>query len=137
MSGVLLLLLLVSMLPNKIAPLETGESMVMVIVSRKLKIETELSSNSLSSSSGTCIAPLGMESGSIEDHQLSASSSFEHASVGPHNARFVITMILLMMRMLMMRMLMMRMVMMRMLMRMLMRMSTPLLDLIMPGNEQT
>jgi len=35
----------------------------------------------------TCIAPLGMESGAIGDNQIQASSSFEHASVGPHNAR--------------------------------------------------
>ena len=38
--------------------------------------------------SATCIGPLGMESGMIEDNQIKASSSFEHASVGPHNARF-------------------------------------------------
>ena len=35
----------------------------------------------------TCIAPLGMESGAISDSDISASSSFEHASVGPHNGR--------------------------------------------------
>lgn len=34
-----------------------------------------------------CIAPLGMESGAISDEDISASTSFEHASVGPHNAR--------------------------------------------------
>lgn len=38
--------------------------------------------------SATCIGPLGMESGMIGDNQIQASSSFEHASVGPHNARF-------------------------------------------------
>ena len=37
--------------------------------------------------SATCIGPLGMESGVIGDNQIQASSSFEHASVGPHNAR--------------------------------------------------
>ncbi len=37
--------------------------------------------------SATCIGPLGMESGAIKDDDISASSSFEHASVGPHNAR--------------------------------------------------
>ena len=37
--------------------------------------------------SATCIGPLGMESGMIGDNQIQASSSFEHASVGPHNAR--------------------------------------------------
>ena len=35
----------------------------------------------------TCIGPLGMESGVIQDNQIQSSSSFEHASVGPHNAR--------------------------------------------------
>ena len=38
--------------------------------------------------SATCIGPLGMESGVIGDNQIQASSSFEHASVGPHNARY-------------------------------------------------
>jgi len=34
-----------------------------------------------------CIGPLGMESGDIHDKDVSASSSFDGASVGPHNAR--------------------------------------------------
>ena len=37
--------------------------------------------------SAQCIAPLGMESGAIEDSRISASSSFEDSTVGPHNAR--------------------------------------------------
>lgn len=44
-------------------------------------------SKSCSVFSATCIGPLGMESGVIGDNQIQASSSFEHASVGPHNAR--------------------------------------------------
>ena len=38
---------------------------------------------------GQCIAPLGMESGSIKDSAISASSSFEDSTVGAHNARYV------------------------------------------------
>ena len=35
----------------------------------------------------TCIGPLGLESGAIQDKDITASSAFEHSSVGPHNAR--------------------------------------------------
>ncbi|KAF7281294.1 discoidin domain-containing receptor 2-like isoform X2 [Rhynchophorus ferrugineus] len=34
-----------------------------------------------------CIAPLGMESGSIKDEDITASSSFDHGNVGPHHGR--------------------------------------------------
>ncbi|XP_025602982.2 discoidin domain-containing receptor 2-like [Athalia rosae] len=34
-----------------------------------------------------CIAPLGMESGAIKDADIVASSSFDSANVGPHQAR--------------------------------------------------
>ncbi|KAJ8931655.1 hypothetical protein NQ314_015412 [Rhamnusium bicolor] len=34
-----------------------------------------------------CIAPLGMESGSIRDQDITASSSFDHGNVGPHHGR--------------------------------------------------
>ena len=37
---------------------------------------------------GRCIGPLGMESGAIRDEDIAASSSFDGASVGPHNARY-------------------------------------------------
>ena len=36
---------------------------------------------------GRCVGALGMESGAIRDEDISASSSFDGASVGPHNAR--------------------------------------------------
>ena len=35
----------------------------------------------------TCLLPLGMESGKIKDAAISASSSYDSASVGPHRAR--------------------------------------------------
>ncbi|XP_018324975.1 epithelial discoidin domain-containing receptor 1 [Agrilus planipennis] len=34
-----------------------------------------------------CIAPLGMESGSIRDEDITASSSFDSGNVGPHHGR--------------------------------------------------
>ncbi|XP_030749296.1 discoidin domain-containing receptor 2-like [Sitophilus oryzae] len=34
-----------------------------------------------------CIAPLGMESGTIKDDDIKASSSFDHGHVGPHRGR--------------------------------------------------
>ncbi len=34
-----------------------------------------------------CRRPLGMEHGHIADEDISASSSFDFKSVGPHNAR--------------------------------------------------
>jgi len=34
-----------------------------------------------------CLSALGMESGAIPDQDISASSAFDGASVGPHNAR--------------------------------------------------
>ncbi|KAK4026906.1 hypothetical protein OUZ56_015930 [Daphnia magna] len=34
-----------------------------------------------------CVGALGMESGAIRDEDIAASSSFDGASVGPHNAR--------------------------------------------------
>ena len=37
--------------------------------------------------SGSCVVPLGMESVAIADEDLSASTSFDGASVGPQNAR--------------------------------------------------
>uniref|UniRef100_T1J7A6 Protein kinase domain-containing protein n=1 Tax=Strigamia maritima TaxID=126957 RepID=T1J7A6_STRMM len=36
---------------------------------------------------GQCVAPLGMESGEIKDEDISASSAYDMASVGPQNAR--------------------------------------------------
>lgn len=39
------------------------------------------------------ISALGMESGEIDDAQLSASSSFDMISVGPQNARWELVMI--------------------------------------------
>lgn len=36
---------------------------------------------------GRCVGALGMESGTIRDEDIAASSSFDGASVGPHNAR--------------------------------------------------
>ena len=38
---------------------------------------------------GQCVGALGMESGAIRDEDIAASSSFDGASVGPHNARYV------------------------------------------------
>lgn len=35
-----------------------------------------------------CIAPLGMENGSIKDEDITASSSFDHGNVGPRHARY-------------------------------------------------
>lgn len=37
---------------------------------------------------GQCVGALGMESGAIRDEDIAASSSFDGASVGPHNARY-------------------------------------------------
>ena len=37
---------------------------------------------------GRCVGALGMESGAIRDEDIAASSSFDGASVGPHNARY-------------------------------------------------
>ena len=41
----------------------------------------------LSTVSDTCDVPLGLEDGSLKDEALSASSSYDEASVGPKNAR--------------------------------------------------
>src|SRR6218665_746534 len=38
----------------------------------------------------TCNEPLGMQSGSIPDDALSASSSYDDANAGPENARSII-----------------------------------------------
>ena len=38
---------------------------------------------------GQCQTALGMESGAIPDHAITASSSFEEGSVGPESARSV------------------------------------------------
>jgi hypothetical protein len=40
---------------------------------------------------GQCVGALGMESGAIRDEDIAASSSFDGASVGPHNARYYIS----------------------------------------------
>ena len=41
----------------------------------------------LSTVSDSCDVPLGLEDGSLKDEALSASSSYDEASVGPKNAR--------------------------------------------------
>lgn len=39
---------------------------------------------------GQCQTALGMESGAIPDHAITASSSYEEGSVGPESARSVV-----------------------------------------------
>ena len=36
---------------------------------------------------GNCLQPLGMEHGHISDDKITASSAFDHKSVGPQNGR--------------------------------------------------
>ena len=42
----------------------------------------------------SCYDPLGMEHGYISDEDISASSAFDYKSVGPHNARYCLKMII-------------------------------------------
>ena len=44
---------------------------------------------SLTTGQKTCNETLGLESGKIENEALSASSSYDEHSTGPHNARYV------------------------------------------------